>query len=117
MRAIYINAKERKIEVFELEGNAANQLDELQEKVGGYLQDACRFDNKDQLYVNEEGQLMGYDYGFHVVGAPHPFYVGNGVIVGFNSRGNNVSASLALDYVRSVVLFLRVNEEPRRADQ
>jgi len=108
MRALVINSKEKKVEVVEI--SETDSLSEMQALVGGYIQGVLKIGKQDQLYVDEEGQMKSHTTGFYVTGSPHPVYVGNGVILGFNRKGDEIDCTLTAEYVRSLVVFLQTRE-------
>jgi hypothetical protein len=76
MKAIWINAESRSMELVEYQG-----LADLQRMVGGYIEVAHRFGNGDILFVDEEGLGKDPKAWIIVIGAHQPF-AGNGVITG-----------------------------------
>jgi len=102
MRAIFINAKNRTVEEINL--NPKNTLKSLQECVEGLIELAVRFDNRDDLFINEEGLLIQFPYGF-LYG--NYVFVGNGVIAGHNPRtGETTGATTDIKEVRKAVRWL-----------
>lgn len=99
MRAILIDPIKREVTEVQihhaLEGDT---LGDLQKAVGGYIELAHRFDNGDDLFVNEEG-LYKYSIFFDI-GAHSPF-AGSGIIVGHNSAGNTTPAKSSIEDIKS----------------
>ena len=77
MKAIWINAAERAVQLVDYAG-----LQDLQRMVGGHLEVACMWHGiGDVLYVDEEGRLKAPRVWFRMLGLPE-VYAGSGVIVG-----------------------------------
>lgn len=97
MRAIFINAKEDKVEEVEVSG-----LKDMQHYVEGYIEVAMEITGNNTLYVNEEGLLLGLNYGFQYEGGHQPF-MGNGLICGIDRRtGDTVPSDLPLSEVKAI---------------
>jgi len=104
MKAQFINAKERKLELREVPGEGAG-LKDMQEMVGGYIEPGFEVNVSDTyaktVYVNEEGLLdKSIDWGFSIVldGKEELYFVGNGCYVGFNPEtGNTVALKAELE--------------------
>lgn len=86
MRVIHINAETRTITEVELtpeqRRDPRGHLRALQALVGGLISTAYRFENGDELFVDDEGLLKDPRHFFRVVGCAQPFFAGNGVVVG-----------------------------------
>jgi hypothetical protein len=99
--AIWINAKEKKIELIEIE-----TLKDMQTAVEGYIEDAGTISKHEgittHLYVNEEGRFIKFPYGFL-------FYdmliIGNGLIIGMDREGETASVSIPMEVIKSAVTF------------
>lgn len=107
MRAIVIDAEKR--EVREVEFDGKNALEFLQKCVGGNIETAYRMKARDFLFVNEEGLFMDFNYAFTYHGAPQHYYVGNGVILGSDSMGEERSAKVSLEEVKAFVKWVEVS--------
>ena len=103
MRSIKIDAKNKTVEVIELDDK--DSLKEMQKVVGGYIE-VAHDDGKNTLYVDEEGFYKGGQDFFTYEGAHQPF-VGNGIFCGINHKnGKTVKCTLTVEEVRSKVRFI-----------
>lgn len=113
MRAIWINAKEGKVELIEIDPKKS--LKELQERVEGYIELALQFENGDDLYVNEEGIIQQIPYGFTFSSKEHnieALFFGNGIICGHNPKtGDTVAAVGRLLEIKQQVRFIHRQDE------
>lgn len=100
MRAILIDAVRKQVREIEISGD----LKSLQDCVEGYIE-LVRLDDKNDMYVNEEGLINGTQDFFTYHGAHQPF-AGSAVIVGHNDEGETTPTTLALKEVRDSVKFL-----------
>lgn len=106
MRALQIDAENGKIlEVF-YDGKKRPDLKDMQEAVGGYIEIAHRFNNKDVLLVDEEGILKRYAFGFFILGGHQPFY-GNGLVC----RMGKTDAAMTRQELQAMVRFWKKDEE------
>ncbi len=83
--AIFINAKERKIEVVTIE-----KLEDAQKLVEGYMTHVG-IEDRVGLYVNEEGELKNFAYGFSLMGKT---FIGNGFITEHDKNGDYIPLQL-----------------------
>jgi len=111
MRAIWIDAERREITEIALPDRGDGRLEAMQRAVGGNIDAA--FDlphspgHSETLYVDEEGLLKGYSYGFAWTGAPQEFYAGSGLVSAYDpSTGETCASSMAVEKVREHVTFL-----------
>ena len=107
MKAIKIDAKLRVVS--EVEIDEKDSLHGMQEIVGGLIEHAHEVKEGEDLFVNEEGLLLGFEDFFEYEGAHQPF-AGNGVIVGADAEGNSVGSKLSLADVIEKVKFLNLAE-------
>jgi hypothetical protein len=99
-RAIFIDAKNKSVTEI-----AISQLEDLQSAVEGYIEIGVKFASTDVLFVNEEGLLRGFDYGFYIEGC-NQMFIGNGIIVGTTRSGNNADVEISLDAIRARTHFI-----------
>ncbi len=109
MRAIIIDATAREIREVEIEG----KLEDLQKAVGGYIEWATELDNGDNVYVDEEGLLKGYQCFFDI-GAHQPF-AGNAIVVNRDEDGETAAARSDVEEIRGKVKFMTMPEARQRA--
>jgi hypothetical protein len=76
MKAIYIDATNRRIEEVEYAG-----LEDLQRMVGGYIAAARSWDTGEFLFVDDEGLMKPQRFFFKIEGHDQPL-AGSGAIVG-----------------------------------
>lgn len=102
MRAIIIDSFNHTI--FEKE---VTSLADMQKIIKGYIEVAHVFENKDTLFVNEEG-LLREDIrcvAFHLVSIGKTF-AGNGLIVGWNpANGDSISSKSDIKLIRNDISF------------
>jgi len=100
-RAILIDAKNRIIKPIVI-----SNLKDMQNAVGGYIERAHTHKNND-FYVDEEGLLKRYEYGFSIIGAHQPFFVGNGLVIGIDyNTCDNTNTTLTIDEVKRMITFI-----------
>jgi len=106
--AIWINAKDKKIESVEI-----NELADMQRCVEGYVEDVgaiARTKNRKlttHLYVNEEGRFEKFPYGFRFTMRGMTLdVIGSGLIVGIGKEGDTESVELSVKEIESFVTFL-----------
>jgi hypothetical protein len=103
--AIWINAKDKKIESVEI-----NELADMQRCVEGYVEDVgaiARTKNRKlttHLYANEEGRFEKFPYGFRFNN--NVDIIGNGLIVGIGKEGDTESVELSVKEIEKLVTFL-----------
>ena len=97
VKAIHINAKEKRIELMEIE----DSLERLQAAVEGPIESAGKIGNG-LMYVNEEGLLEPKEYGFVLSGRS---YYGNGLIVGLDSKGDSKDTNVKVSWLHRHVGF------------
>lgn len=68
---------------------------------------ATEFENRDAIYVDDEGLLCNPQHFFEYKGAHQPF-AGNGLIVGTDDDGESVDAKTDIEEVRKNVRFLSI---------
>ena len=107
MKAIMIDAKNRTVDFV----NNLGDLSAMYDAIGCEMVQIGEYnpDNGDTLWVDEEGLLKNYQYGFVYNGRQ---YVGNGIIYGSNIGGDNCSVRGTLEDVIPELLFFRLEAEP-----
>lgn len=111
MKAILIDSANREVRELEVDG----KLEGLQKLVGGYIE-LVRLSAEEDLYVNEEGLLHGEQNFFQLNGYAQPL-AGNGVVVGNDGDGGQVSTRFTVEYVSGRVRFMDVSEAARAAQE
>lgn len=99
--AIWINAKEKRIELIKIV-----ILEDMQKAVEGFVEDVGTISKHDDitthLYVNEEGRFIRFPYGFL-------FYdmliIGNGLIIAIDGEGETTSADIPIEVIEKAVTF------------
>lgn len=100
MKAIHINAEKQTITEINING-----LSGMQDAVGGYIAVAHGPNDKNTIYVDDEGLLKGYNYGFEYNGAHQPF-AGNGIVCGIDyETGESTDCTLTIDEIKKNVRF------------
>lgn len=101
------------VETFEYDPLSADGLDELQRRVGGWLEAAPVIDPRLTLYVNEEGKLNGLPgnvLATALLAAGNPdVIVGDAVLVGApDAEGNDTTLpAYAIEAAWNVVQWVR----------
>lgn len=113
MKAIFIDAKNRKVELVDRDFENYKLINE---QIGcDIFTYATSFNNGDVLYVDDEGLFdRGCNSFFTYEGAHQPF-AGNGLILGTDEEGDSVDAATTLIEVASKVQFMTRSEAFLRA--
>ncbi len=102
MKAIFIDAKNRKVSIVENKGQLEDKyliLNVNMVEIGRF------FPNGDTLWVDEEGLINGTDYGFQLDGIE---YMGNGLIYGTNRENPELEASAVTPLDKIKVKFFNL---------
>jgi hypothetical protein len=102
MKAIFIDAKNRKVSINENKGQLEDKyliLNVNMVEIGRY------WDNGDTLWVDEEGLINGTEYGFQLDGIE---YMGNGLIYGTNRENPELDASAVTPLDKIKVTFFEL---------
>jgi hypothetical protein len=105
IRAILINSDTGKIADVQIEQGS---LQDLYRVIGCKTIEAVRtrvLQGRDVLYVDEEGLLHEPTLFFKIDGYAQPL-AGNGLVVGINAAGDDVSAKTPLDVIKKSVQFM-----------
>lgn len=120
MRAILIDAKNKTIS--EIDVPQEDSLDVLQGYVEGLIECVTHVTPRDIMYVNEEGRLLGFTYGFSLPKIyANQHFVGNAVVIGCSSElddGDEYPASpfATLEWAKSNVVWLRAIHQDKGID-
>lgn len=98
-KAIIIDSKNKEIYYKEI-----NNLENIQEAIGGLITFAFYNPLQDVCYVNDEGLFDNTLDFFTYEGAHQPF-AGNGVLIGTDSKGNDVDVVEEYESVKKKVKF------------
>lgn len=101
MKLIQINSVDRTITEVEV---PEITLEVMQKYVGGNFECAHVIDEKNELYVDEEGLLKIQEGFFFYEGAHQPF-PGNGIIVGHDEE-DTVGCTLSVEEVTPKIRFM-----------
>lgn len=110
MRAIKIDAEKR--EIYEIEINEKDSLEQMQSVVGGYIELCLHLADGDAIFVNEEGLLQSPENKQHWIlyeGHPQP-WVGNAIVCGSNRNGDTRSVKTSCEDLRKVISFLSLDD-------
>ena len=95
----FIDALQRKVSKIEVE-----TLEDMQRCVGGFIELAPGHNTSQTLYVNEEGLIKGFDYGFSF-GGSEPF-LGNGLLLGpVDNHGHTLSCTMPIEVIKVFTIF------------
>ncbi len=100
MKAILIDARMEQCGVIDIDGSLSSIYAAMSVKI---IQVGHSFPNGDTCYVDEEGLLNGYDYGFSFGQQP---FVGNGLIVGSGPEGEGEDCKTTLMDLEGKLDFL-----------
>jgi hypothetical protein len=104
MKAIFIDAKNRKVELLEKNFEDYRLISEqIRCDVFTY---ATSFENKDVLYVDDEGLFDRECNSFFAYEGRHQPFAGNGLMLGTDEEGDSVDAKTSLMEVASKVEFM-----------
>jgi hypothetical protein len=105
IQAFFINAKEQTVTQMEIKQDLQTYYD----LIGCRVVDGIYLDADNFCYVDDEGLLKEQEGYFTLANFPRPF-AGNGIIVGTDEEGNDVSSKLVLEEVVKNVKFYRPDE-------
>lgn len=101
VKAIWINAEARTVDEVSLDlGVDGSGAEAARKLVGGWLGQGGRFDRHNLLLVDDDGRLKKIDFGFTLEGAQVDYFVGNGIIMGYDDGGETIDSTIKLDEVR-----------------
>lgn len=104
MRAILIDSTKK--EITEVNVSKSGTLQDWYSLIGCEIVEVGHYiNNKDSILVDEEGMMGKPTSFFSYKGARHPYFAGNGLIVGVDENGESVSCSLVASDVVKMVSF------------
>ena len=106
MRAIFIDAVNRKVEEVQVE----NELHAFYEKIGCDMIEIIHLGGEHLMVVDEEGRLRNWAVGFRL--ADGEGIAGNGLIVCDNGVGDFTDSLLPAGVVEDLTTFLNLEETP-----
>ena len=106
MRAIFINAVDRKVEEVQVE----NDLQAFYERIGCETIELIGLGRNYVLIVDEEGKLRDWKVGFRLANGEG--IAGNGLIVSEKSNGDFTSTRLPAGLVAEITEFLDLEKTP-----
>jgi hypothetical protein len=102
IKLLVIDAEKKQIYEKEIDSS----LKSMQSIVGGYIECAHNFKNKNEIYVNEEGLFReGTIKGFVVFGAHQPF-AGSGFVVSVDEKGNFIDSTMNIKDLEMLVKYV-----------
>jgi len=90
IRAILIDAENRKIELIDIEPGLPSIYKTIKVEM---IEAAYLPDGKHHLYIDEEGMINNTQHGFWMKGMGQPFF-GNGIIFSSDEEGNDTGATI-----------------------
>ena len=111
MKAILIDVLNENVRMVEVDDK--NVLRDWYRHINcGMVEVAHYFNNNhDSIMVDEEGMFsMDKDTKFFGVDGGHQPFIGNGLVVGVNNRGESVDPCISVEEVRSKVTFYSMDE-------
>ena len=106
MRAIFIDAVNRKVEEVQVE----NELHSFYEKIGCNMIEIIHIGGEHLMVVDEEGRLRNWAVGFRL--ADGEGIAGNGLIVCDNGSGDFTDSRIPAGVVECITTFLDLEKEP-----
>lgn len=80
-------------------------LEDLQAAVGGLITIATEFENKDAVFVNDEGLFNVIKHWFSIDGALYQPFCGPAVIAGCDDEGETVDVKTSFDDFKKLIKF------------
>lgn len=110
MKCYHIDAENKMISE-----KSFSNTNEIRNFIGGYLTIAYAYPNGDVLYVDDEGILKGYTYGFFLWQRDDQGLFGNGVLVGpeyaeddYSQTHSNRDPVTTLEQLKRYVTFAEI---------
>lgn len=104
MRAIKIDAEKEDIYEVEHDGSLESIYNHLGLGCHTFAIGA-QVNQKDDIFVDDEGLLHPIKAAFRVRGHPQPFFAGNGLVVGHNEMGEAAGAKTDLNFLKEMISF------------
>lgn len=104
MRGLLIDPKAYTIQEIQLAAKG-DHLPEIYRHLQCRTFDCAALDNRDTLYIDDEGLLKANPYHFIIEGCLEPF-AGRGLILGTTNTGHSTDAHAALDTIKQRITFL-----------
>ena len=111
MKAIIIDATKRQLRTVDFDGDA--DFDRLKAEAGiEWITTVSCFgvNPSETLFVDDEGILKGWAFGFCVADYPQPLH-GSGIIVGVDEEGCSVSTALTVEKLLDSIAFWSMDED------
>lgn len=108
MKAILIDVVNKEVREVEVVNNDGSNLDSIYGHIGCELIDVVGIDQKNDVYVDDEGllNLTPNSMFFELKGFPNPL-AGNGLVMGIDREtGESVDTTLTVDDVKKRIRFL-----------
>lgn len=116
MRALVIDPVKFTVEEVEYDNKLATAYRLLSDPENGIECDLVQpvsIDDKNDIYVDEEGLLKNPQHFFMIDSYPDPL-AGRGLVIGApDRRGNTTAAKISLEDMRRKVIWLRLNADRR----
>ena len=106
MRAIFIDAVNRKVEEVQVE----NELHAFYEKIGCDMIEIIHIGGEHLMVVDEEGRLRNWEVGFRLPKAEG--IAGNALVVRDNCDGDFTDSNLPVELFEIAVQFLNLKKHP-----
>jgi hypothetical protein len=109
MQAIIVDATNRSLRVVEYDGDSDIETLKRETGIEWITSVWCFGSRRNALFVDDEGVLKGWDFGFCVAGYPNPLH-GSGFIVGVNAEGESIDPTLTVEGLLDRIAFWRLDE-------
>jgi hypothetical protein len=111
MKAILIDAQSETIKYVDVVEKNGSKLNSMYQHLGCELVDVINIDNKNDLFVDDEGLLKINDNTkFFIIQGYYQPLAGNGLILGFNNNdGDSTSTNLTVEEISKRVIFTDLN--------
>lgn len=107
IKGILIDVYNKKVEEIEFE----NKLENYYQIIKCDLVTTAPIDVNNDLVVDDEGLLKSPEYFFSFNDIREPQYAGNGIIIGFNNKGEWISHSMNIKAIKKSVVFFQIHKD------
>ena len=107
IKGILIDVYNKKVEEIEFE----RSLENFYKLIKCDLVTTAPMDVNNDLVVDDEGLLKNPDHFFSFNDIREPQYAGNGIIIGFNDKGEWISHTMNFETVKKSVVFFQIYKD------
>lgn len=107
IKGILIDVYNKKVEEIEFD----HTLEKFYEIIKCDLVTTAPMDDNHDLVVDDEGLLKNPDRFFSFNDIREPQYAGNGIIIGFNHKGEWINHSMKIEDIKKSVVFFQIYKD------